>query len=155
MLGHLLGLVLSYPVGQTDSVEHSSDSGDPATHRLEPVVIGGKQRRRKYYLQKNYGSPLYHHYPSRVIRPPVNFVANGHPYNIVINPKEFRQEVPTTRVPTTSPPSSPSSTTSRPVALTESPLIWLTNNFLFNGRPAGLGLGTVLRHSVMPGFILM
>merc|ERR1712127_618313 len=79
VLGHLLGLVLSYPVGQTDSVEHSSDSSDPATHRLESVVIGGKQRRRKYYLQKNYGSPLYHHYPSRVIRPPVNFVANGHP----------------------------------------------------------------------------
>ena len=97
------------------------------------VDVGSERDGRKYYIPKGFRPQFYNfnqpYSNPRVIRPPVKFVSNGQPYNIVVNPREY----------ITSPPPSTTTTPSTATASkTDSPLIWLTNTFLFNGRPTNV-----------------
>merc|ERR1719239_1729518 len=56
----------------------------------------------------------------------ISTISNGQPYNIVVNPREYLTATTSTTEPTTSAPQ------------TDSPLIWLTNTFFFNGRPTSV-----------------
>ena len=94
-------------------------------------VVSGERNGKKYFLhQKDFGPHFYNfnqpYSNPRVIRPPVKFVSNGQPYNIVVNPREY---LTSTTEPTTS---------TIPPPQTDSPLIWLTNTFFFNGRPTSV-----------------
>merc|ERR1712212_857278 len=92
----------------------------------EGVVNEERNGKKNLLHQKGFGPHFYNfnqpYSNPRVIRPPVKFVSNGQPYNIVVNPREY---LTSTTEPTTIPPPQ-----------TDSPLIWLTNTFFFNGRPA-------------------
>merc|ERR1712212_29527 len=94
-------------------------------------VVNEERNGKKYFLhQKGFG-PHFDNFNQpysnpRVIRPPVKFVSNGQPYNIVVNPREY---LTSTTEPTTS---------TIPPPQTDSPLIWLTNTFFFNGRPTSV-----------------
>merc|ERR1719158_1724528 len=101
------------------------------TITLDDEPYQGDERNGKKYFQhdKGFASHFYNfnrpYSNPRVIRPPVKFVSNGQPYNIVVNPREYLN-------------STPELTTSTPPPQTDSPLIWLTNTFLFNGRPTSV-----------------
>merc|ERR550517_231198 len=97
-------------------------------------VVNEERNGKKYLLhQKGFGPHFYNfnqpYSNPRVIRPPVKFVSNGQPYNIVVNPREYI---------TPPPPSTTAPSTSTTASKTDSPLIWLTNTFLFNGRPTSV-----------------
>ena len=97
----------------------------------DPGVFSDERNGKKYFQhQKGFGSHFYNfnrpYSNPRVIRPPVKFVSNGQPYNIVVNPREYLTSTTSTTEPTTSAPQ------------TDSPLIWLTNTFFFNGRPTSV-----------------
>jgi hypothetical protein len=78
-------------------------------------------RAAKHFLHH----PVYSHYaPPRLYRPPINFISNGQPYNIIVNPRQDQLSAPTAAP--------------VPAPQTDSPLIWLTNTFHFNGRPGGV-----------------
>ena len=88
-------------------------------------VVSEERDGKKYFHQKGFGAHYYNfHQPYS--SPPVKFVSNGHPYNIVVNPREYLAST-----------TEPTSTVSTP-AHTDSPLIWLTNTFFFNGRPTSV-----------------
>ena len=102
-----------------------------------PIAVVGEpgelRQARGYFLHKAFSSPVSYHYSSRVHRPNVNFVANGRPFKVLVNPKDHQKQPPTTtRAPLTTTLAT-TSHSSPPTAPTNSPLIWLTNRFFFNG----------------------
>ena len=97
-------------------------------------TVSDERNGRKYFQHQKGFAPHFYNFNRaysnpRVIRPAVKFVSNGQPYNIVVNPREYL---------TTSPTSTIEPTTSPPPQKTDSPLIWLTNTFFFNGRPTSV-----------------
>ena len=120
-----LPLVLAPLVARVACLPTTVDTSDSDT--LLPTHL---RNPKKYFMHKRLGSTPY----SPVYHPPVKFIANGHPYNILVNPREYLKPQPTPAPPATS---TPASTPSAPPA-TNSPLIWLTNTFLFNGRPSSV-----------------
>ena len=93
-------------------------------------VVSDERKGKKYFQHQKGFAPHFYNFNRpysnpRVIRPPVKFISNGQPYNIVVNPREYLTS-------TTEP------TTSAPPPQTDSPLIWLTNTFFFNGRPTSV-----------------
>lgn len=66
--------------------------------------------------------PALHH--SAILRPNINYLANGHPYKITVNDKELKP-----------------STTTRPSTIinhTNSPVTWIMNTWGFNGQPVNI-----------------
>ena len=141
LLVHLVPL-LGRHLDNQDAGEDSGQDGEVgggAEHNADileesnQVDVGSERDGRKYFIPKGFRPQFYNfnqpYSNPRVIRPPVKFVSNGQPYNIVVNPREYITSPPpsTTTTPTTATPSK-----------TDSPLIWLTNTFLFNGRPTSV-----------------
>ena len=142
LLVHLVPLLASHLHNQDageDSGQDGADHWEMTEHNADileesnQVDVGSERDGRKYFIPKGFRPQFYNfnqpYSNPRVIRPPVKFVSNGQPYNIVVNPREY----------ITSP--SPSTTTTPSTATaskTDSPLIWLTNTFLFNGRPTSV-----------------
>ena len=118
------------PDTKTGNLEIKEDN----TIMLDDEPDQGDERNGKKYFQheKGFASHFYNfnrpYSNPRVIRPPVKFVSNGQPYNIVVNPREYLTSTP--ELTTSTPPPPPPQT--------DSPLIWLTNTFLFNGRPTSV-----------------
>ena len=141
--------------------------GEPLPSPMPVLGEPGELRQaRGYFLHKAFSSPVSYHYSSRVHRPNVNFVANGRPFKVLVNPREHQQQPPTTtRAPHTTTMVATTTPTSAPIAPTNSPLIWLTNRFFFNGLPhslvslpagwmnSGWGLRSLVQHSNMGGSI--
>ena len=127
----------------TEEINHAQDVLNTKTGNLEMKeqntikldesdqgVVGDERNGKKYFQHQKGFAPHFYKFNRpysnpRVIRPPVKFVSNGQPYNIVVNPREFLAS-------TTEP------TTSAPPPQTDSPLIWLSNTFFFNGRPTSV-----------------
>ena len=121
------GTDLNTKTGKLELKEQNAsklDESDPG------VVSDGRNGKKYFQHQKGFGPHFYNfnrpYSNPRVIRPPVKFVSNGQPYNIVVNPREYLTPTTSTTEPTTSAPQ------------TDSPLIWLTNTFFFNGRPTSV-----------------
>ena len=121
---------------QAKEGEHQTKGGEHQDRGEERQAIRGERQARGYFQHKTLGSPRSYHYSSRVHRPSVNYVANGRPYKVLINPRDQKKQT-TTRAPHT-PTSSLVASTSPSIPPTSSPLTWLTNNFFFNGRLASL-----------------
>ena len=125
--GQDFGTDLNTKIGNLELKEQNVSKLDES----DPGVVSDERNGKKYFQhQKGFGPHFYNfnrpYSNPRVIRPPVKFVSNGQPYNIVVNPREYLTSTTSTTEPTTSAPQ------------TDSPLIWLTNTFFFNGRPTSV-----------------